>query len=118
MSERTAPIPGFPGYFASDSGKILNGFREVAVSSNEKGYLRFNARRADGRWKLLKVHRAVMMAFNPSDAPGLQVRHLDGDKANNRLENTDVWNAPIRDVFIPIGESPDDYPAGQGEGAL
>lgn len=38
--------------------------------------------------KTFRVHRLVMMAFNPIDnMENLEVNHIDGNKANNKLSN-------------------------------
>ena len=83
-----APIPNYPGYFATIDGEIIGkrgksligsidrcGYREVVLSNGSicKRYL---------------VHRLILMAFKPiKDFERLDVNHRDGDKLNNALYN-------------------------------
>ena len=86
------PIPGFPGYYASNEGRIwsCNGgcgrwlrpdrnkrdeHLRVTLSSSGKTYRRF-------------VHRLILETFVGPCPPGMEACHgPDPDPANNRLEN-------------------------------
>lgn len=96
-TEAWAFIPGYEGaYQASSLGRvrsvnrtIIRGGRPVrlrgvllAQTTGNKGYKQVNL--ANGTTR--RVHRLVAAAFLGSQ-DALQVRHLDGDPANNRLEN-------------------------------
>lgn len=92
MTEATdtilAPIPNYPGYFATLSGNIIGkrgkiltgcvdrcGYREVILSSRSVG-------------KRYLVHRLILSSFNPHpDMSELDVNHIDGNKLNNALYN-------------------------------
>lgn len=51
-------------------------------------YQIINLSKLDGSKKTFKVHRLVMMAFNPTkNMNELEVNHIDGNKKNNKLEN-------------------------------
>lgn len=92
------PIPGFPIYEVSDDGQVRSveritpsrrgEFRRptktLAQHTSAKGYR--NVCLYDGeRSRRHQVHRLVALAFyGPSH---LQVRHLNGHPADNRLEN-------------------------------
>lgn len=56
--------------------------RIMTVKTRPDGYLQVQI---DGKWRYL--HRVVYEAFCGSIPPRRQVRHLDGDKANNTLSN-------------------------------
>lgn len=77
-------------YEVSDTGKVRNFVtgKELTPYRTRCGYLTV------GLWSLTagksrnyRVHRLVAEAFipNPSNLP--EVNHIDGDKANNRVEN-------------------------------
>lgn len=51
-------------------------------------YQIINLSKLDGSKRTFRVHRLVMMAFNPvKDMNELEVNHMDGNKKNNKLEN-------------------------------
>ena len=82
-----APIPGAPGYLASDSG-LVKGPRsdELSQQSYKNGY-KYVWMFVDGRKIRQRVHLLILMAFNPPISIALQVNHIDGDRANNALAN-------------------------------
>lgn len=81
------PIPSIPGYLVSDQGEVRHEFRNVRkLRANAAGYLVCTFRR-DGKNILRTVHTLVAEAFVGPRPAGAQVRHLDGDKANNRPYN-------------------------------
>ena len=48
----------------------------------------------DGRKKTFRLHRLVMMAFNPIDnSENMQINHKDGNKKNNALSNLEWCTA-------------------------
>lgn len=75
-------------YEASSHGRIRNAKsgRILAGWLNEDGYRRVTAS-VDGKRKSPYVHRLVAEVFYDPCPEDLQVRHLDGDPANNRIEN-------------------------------
>lgn len=86
-------IPGFPGYEASSFGRIRslkthNGVtgRILSQSKNGHGYFQVGPY-ANGQINISKVHRLVALAFHGPCPPGLETRHLDGNRLNNRPEN-------------------------------
>ena len=76
-------IPDHEGVYEIDSGgniRNLNTGRELRPYLNAGGYREVTLGR-----KSWRVHRLVLLAFvGPSE---LGVRHLDGDKLNNKLSN-------------------------------
>jgi hypothetical protein len=43
--------------------------------------------------RTVRIHQLVLLAFVGPKPPGMQTRHLDGDKTNNRLTNL-VYGTP------------------------
>lgn len=92
------PVAGMPGYFAATDGRILSARRhgrgnktlgtlhERAQSPARGGYLKVSLW-VDGSEITRTVHRLVAEAFHGPHPVGMEVRHLDGDKTNNRAAN-------------------------------
>ena len=102
------PIPGFPGYLASPEGRVytlwstrptvvegrrvrepfIKGECKLAKGKAEHlGYTSLELRRADGARVKVWTHRAILMAFRGLPGPGQEARHLDGNPANNHIDN-------------------------------
>lgn len=93
-------IPGWDLYEVSNFGNvrgkrrtIINNKgsyvrRQVSIKprKDKHGYYQFHMVQ-DGRKKLMKVHRAVAMAFIPNPENKPCVNHIDNNPANNRLDN-------------------------------
>ena len=77
-------------YEVDEQGNIWSPYRGPRLlhpAPSPKGYLRIVLQTTEGR-KTFQVHRLVMMTFNPVEGmENLEVNHLDGNKANNSLEN-------------------------------
>jgi len=100
-NEQWLPIPGYEGiYSVSNLGRIRTHKRSVErgnsfltvpdkimkTPSDGKGYAHFNARK-EGKTKTLWVHICVAAAFKGKRPEGYDVRHLDGNPANNAIQN-------------------------------
>jgi excisionase family DNA binding protein len=72
-------------YQVSSHGRVhnLKTGKFLAGTINEDGYTRFCLSDADGRHWNVTAHALVMRAFVGPCPDGQQVRHLDGDPANN-----------------------------------
>ncbi len=85
-------IPVWPDYMASYHGDVWSRARATTrggllrQNADDEGRMYVNLTR-DGEQKVRRVHQLVMEAFVGPCPPGLEVRHLDGDPANNCLEN-------------------------------
>lgn len=77
-------------YEVSDKGRVRNFKTKRILKGREgsNGYFRIIICDASiGYKKDRGIHQLVMNAFNPTDNPGLEINHLDGDKSNNKLSN-------------------------------
>lgn len=81
-------IPGYEGlYQASSFGRIRGMKRGKVLSpSASNGYLAVNICKG-GKVVCRRVHTLVALAFIGPRPEGLQVRHLDCDKKNNKPSN-------------------------------
>lgn len=87
-SERA--IPGFPRYFATDSGDIVSiarGERRTLAGSVDKDGYRKVILCERGIRHYKRVHVLVALAFRGEQPAGTVVCHLDGDHTNNAASN-------------------------------
>lgn len=84
-------IKSLPRSVDNHTGKIEIKERILKQRPDFKGYMRIDLKDNNGKRCYLGVHRIVAMTFidNPLNKP--QVNHIDGNKANNRVENLE-WN--------------------------
>ena len=79
-------IPNHPDYFVSVSGAVISmkWKRPVlkTVKENVEGYLQV---KLDNQWRGL--HRVLATTFIPNPKQLAQVNHINGVKADNRIEN-------------------------------
>lgn len=94
-AERWLPVTleGYGDYEVSDLGRMrswkkLRGRRGRVLipQTNPKGYETVRLT-CGGKVVAFAVHRLVMLAFVGPRPPEMQIRHLDGMKANNALSN-------------------------------
>lgn len=90
------PIPGIPGYLATDDGGVVGKLGQPLKQRLIDGYpvvtLKVGKRR---RWYF--VHRLVLMAHRGESPEGYEARHLNGDRLDNRLENL-AWGTHAENV--------------------
>lgn len=97
-------VPGYEGlYQVSDTGKVkslqrkvnsVNGrvytYKEKLLKGNHNiargGYMNFGLTK-NGKTKVWKAHRVVMLAFVGECPEGKEVCHRDGNPTNNNLSN-------------------------------
>lgn len=82
------PIRGHERYSINKEGVIKNEQGKVMKQRHDKyGYARINLQK-DGEKKTEKVHRLVMVTFNPvPNASNMTIDHIDGNKSNNHISN-------------------------------
>lgn len=81
-------IPNFEGlYKVSNTGKIFSNISNKHLKpSKNRGYERVSLCK-NGKIKDVFIHQAVLWAFVGVQPKGIEVRHLNSDPSDNRLEN-------------------------------
>lgn len=87
MKTNIKTIPNFPNYAISKDGDVWSdlSFKFLKPYLNRK-YFMVNLFRNRKRYNFY-VHHLVLETFVELRPPGMECRHLDGNPANNRLEN-------------------------------
>lgn len=80
-------VPGYENYMVSNFGRI-KGIRGKILKPkyNRRGYEQHNLK-FGSKQKSVTLHSIILAAFVGPRPDGMLVRHLDGDKKNNRLDN-------------------------------
>lgn len=92
------PVVGYPNYMITEDGEVFN-INPVPRWRNKKdaihqkrsncGYFTVELSRDNIR-KRLTIHRLVYQSYVGPIPNGKEVRHLDGDSANNNVSNLDI----------------------------
>lgn len=102
-------IPGTPGLYATECGRILREDGSEVKPGTSKGYKRVGIRE-NGKRSFHYVHRLVCLAYHGEPQPGHVARHKDGGRTNNRPDNLewgtlrDNWDDAVRHGAARIGE--------------
>lgn len=97
--ERRA-IPGWPGYEADDAGQIWSlksGVAKTVAQTHMPGRYQSVGLFVSGKRTRLDVHVLIATTFHGPKPPGCEVRHLDGDKLNNRQRNL-AWGTKLENA--------------------
>ena len=89
------PIEGYNGYYSiSEEGEVWSDMSNKLLSQfpDKKGYLQCNLCH-DGKRKRHRIHRLVALTFIPNPENKPQVNHIDGNKANNHIDNLEWASA-------------------------
>jgi len=117
-------IPGHPEYRVSDDGVVQskkgvgckpmpsNTWKTVKGWADAAGY---RAVRLSPGKNPLRVHALVLLAFVGPRPTGLETRHLNGDPADNRLENL-VYGTPKENIGDNLRLGTHRSPPGSGNG--
>lgn len=108
------PIPALKGYWADRDGRIWSlrsgEPRLLSAVPDQSGYLGVTIKLAYRVRARRSVHQLVAAAFHGALPPGLQTRHLNGIKTDNRPENlaygTAQDNADDRKRYAPYTPKP------------
>lgn len=100
-------VPDFPGYRVGVDGtvwtcwsknpynrQLTSTYRQLKGGNDAKGYPRVALYRPTQKEKkYIQIHRLVLNAFVGSCPEGMECRHVNGIKTDNRLENL-CWGTP------------------------
>lgn len=102
MREIWLPVPGYPKYMVSTYGDIVNNRTDRLLKSHiaTNGFYRVTLDRS-----AQYVHRVVASTFFDDYRPELRVKHINGDRSNNRFDNLKLLEPQLADgaVFVPMG---------------
>ena len=95
------PLYGFPSYNGSSEGRIMNvrTQRILKTQRNDRGYETATLRKNNQQYSV-RVHKLIAQTFL-GDHPGMDVRHRDLDRSNNRVDNL-YWSTrkeTVNDYF-------------------
>ncbi len=89
-------IEGFDGYFVTNDGRVWS-IKEIAPVDHDSGYMKVRFYPGGGRVVWRYVHRVVAEAFLGKPAAGHEVRHLDGNRKNNDVQNL-AWGTHLENM--------------------
>ena len=88
------PIVDYEGYYITTDGRVWSekSKKFLSVFPDKDGYLLCSLSH-EGKSKPHKVHRLVALSFLPNPENKPQVNHIDGNKANNHIDNLEWASA-------------------------
>lgn len=96
---RVVREPGYEtAYWVSDLGRVRNAKtgRVLKPGVHSKGY-RSLVFSLNGKRRTVLLHRLVLDAFVGPCPEGMETRHDNGDRADNRLKNL-LWGTPVENA--------------------
>lgn len=111
-TEEWRDVPGWPAYQASSLGRVRGPRRMLSCKAGPLGYAYTSlSDRANGRRLKVFVHKIICAAFLGERPEGLQINHINNNRADNRIANleyvTAKQNCQHRKVHgtFPTGEN-------------
>ena len=98
--------PDFPNYSVTKDGRVWSGNREGSKGGwlkntlRKSGYLHVHLRK-NAKTYNCRVHRLVLETFVGLCPDGMECRHLNGDPADNRLENL-CWGTRSENMYDKV----------------
>lgn len=95
-------IPDYEGlYQASNFGNIRrllknNKYRILKLIDHNNGYFNVHLCKNNNS-KMCRLHRLILFAFVGPCPKGMECRHLDGNRHNNRIDNL-VWGSHVENI--------------------
>ena len=96
LSERIMPLRvnwhQIPNYYITDTGRVFSTKNNKLIErklTDRRGYKYINLY-TDHHYVDARVHRAVYESFVEYIPRGMQINHIDGNKANNNLTNLEM----------------------------
>ncbi len=83
--------------YISQGGRLLDSPRRICGYPNEKGYMRVKLCCHGKREKSEFIHKLILNAFVGPRPDNWECRHLNNDKADNRLENI-CWGTRLENA--------------------
>lgn len=80
-------VKSLPRYVSNHTGKLLVKEKILAQRPDFKGYMRIDLKDNCGKKHYFGIHRLVATAFIPNPENKPQINHIDGNKANNNIDN-------------------------------
>lgn len=83
LSKEWLPTTFSENYLVNKDGELMNAkTKKLIKGADRNGYKRF-----EYRGKFYSIHRLIYEAFNGKIPEGKIIDHIDGNRANNKLEN-------------------------------
>ena len=91
-------VRDYPGYAVSEHGRVVSfrrgRFRELKPTLKSNGYHQLMLCSDGGRVKAKLLHHVVLETFVSKKPDGMETRHLNGIKTDNRIDNL-KWGTPM-----------------------
>ena len=81
-------IAGFSNYMISNDGKVYSKYKSRNIGYHlNHGYPHVRIKNDVGKWKYVKIHRLVAIAFLSRSSEKLVCNHINGIKTDNTVTN-------------------------------
>jgi len=119
MTEEWRDVPGYPGYQASDMGRIRSskkGRRRMLRQSKTRDGYRHVGLYRNKKMKCTRTHIVVLITFKGKRPPGMWGRHLSGKRTDNRAVNL-AWGTPKQNRQDAMNHGTAHIPTFHGKGS-